>query len=629
MAITNNLFPSERKTNLPGGYMGKILRVNLTDGTLKDENLPEEPILRKLIGGQALANYILLNELPVDASAMGVESKVVMMTGPLTGTGLTPGGTKVTAVYLSPATKTTLGRGAASGFWSVALKGAGYDGIIIEGAARQPTYLCIEEGKTELRDASKVWGQDARASEDLLREEVRKTARVMTIGPAGENLVPGAMLINDYNHNAAHGGGAIFGAKKLKGIVVQGTERPRLHDKLKLIAAGERWRNTLQIRVPEQRKGVGYSGFLEALPNNNMQSTLIAGHNRGFEKNQVRLKPCFQCASLCPWDIEIGEGPYAGERGYFNAGSEWMDTFFNLGIKGNAVFHLAEKINNLGIECSHFAFGASVAFEAWQRGALKEDRTDGLRFEWGNVEVVEKLLEMCARREGRWGQLLAEGPYEVAEFIGGDAMKWVVHTKKGTPALHDWRPHIGQMLKELVASGGMKPQGQGTPVPPPDLKYREKWGPLDREKPDGWAWSQIVGEQIRQFCGLFGVCWFAQNFMKPDGLNCMVDALNATTGWELSMDQALLAGYRAMILQSVFASQRGWAPDLDWKDVGQRFLDPVPDGKYAGFTIAKWLPDLVYEYYRLSGRHETSGRPFKQTLSDLDLLELSDWAHPN
>jgi aldehyde:ferredoxin oxidoreductase len=112
------LFPITRSTPLPGGYMGKILRVNLTTGELRDENLPEERILKKFIGGQALGVYILLNELARDATPFGPENIVVMMTGPLTGNGFTPGGTKMTAVYLSPLTGNTLGRGATSGFWA-------------------------------------------------------------------------------------------------------------------------------------------------------------------------------------------------------------------------------------------------------------------------------------------------------------------------------------------------------------------------------------------------------------------------------------------------------------------------------------------------------------------------------
>ncbi len=622
-----DIFPRERKTLLPGGYMGKILRVNLTSGTTKDENLPEEPVLKKFIGGQALALYILLHELPLDAKPLGPESKMVLMTGPITGTGLTPGGTKVTAIFLSPLTGHTLGRGASSGFWGTYLKASGYDGVIVEGVAKRPTYLFINDGQVEFRDASKVWGKGTRETEDRLRDEVGiKDAKVLCTGPAGENLNSAAMLANDYNHSASHSGGALFGAKKLKAIVVSGTRRPPLHDKKKLIECGLRWRNTLAPYTPDKKRNVGHAEHLEALPNLNFRSTLIGAKDAwGFDKNRITLRPCFQCARMCPWDVELMEGAHPGVLGHFNAGSEWLDSFYNLGVKGNDVLYLAEKINDLGIECSHFSCGVGVAFEAWEKGLLGPDQTEGLRFEWGNVETIARLLDMAAHREGRWGNLLADGPTEVAEAIGGDAPQWVVHTKKGTPAMHDWRPHFGQMLRELVASGGMKPQGGGSVNPPPDLKFREKWGPLDRDDPHGWPWSQVVSEWHRQFTGLMGGCWFAVNVFKPDGLNSIVDSLNATTGWDFNLDQALEAGHRSAVLQSVFAVQRGWSVEEDWKNVGPRFLEPVPDGKYQGFTIAKWLPDMIHEYYSLSGRHPKTGRPFMDTLTKLGMEEFKEW----
>src|SRR5439155_8888723 len=119
---------------------------------------------------------------------------------------------------------------------------AGYDGLIFVGRAEQPTYLYLDNGRAELRDASRVWGEGARRTEDLLREEVgRKDARVACIGPAGENLVKAAMMVNDYNHFASHGAGALMGSKKLKAIVVRGAGRPPSHDKAALSDAGERW----------------------------------------------------------------------------------------------------------------------------------------------------------------------------------------------------------------------------------------------------------------------------------------------------------------------------------------------------------------------------------------------------
>ncbi|HYT54029.1 MAG TPA: aldehyde ferredoxin oxidoreductase N-terminal domain-containing protein [Verrucomicrobiae bacterium] len=624
-----SLFPTQRTTPLPGGYMGKILRVDLTGGTLRDEYLPEEPILKKFIGGQALALYILLKELPLNATPFGPENIVVIMTGPLTGNGFTPGGTKMTAVYLSPLTANTLGRGATSGYWGTYLKAAGYDGIILNGAAVKPVYLYIDEGEAELRDAAQFWGLGTRATEDRLRDTVgHQDAKVLCIGPAGENLNRAAMLANDYNHFAAHSGGAVLGSKKLKAIVVHGTKRPSHRDKAKLVDAGWRWRKLLeQHDVKKKKTKYGHGEAWGALNNLNWRSTeLSPAHIKGFDQNDVVLRPCFQCARLCPWDATIGEGRHKGTLLHFNAGGEWLDTFFNLGIKGNSALYLAERINDLGIECSHFSCGAGVAFEAWEKGLLGPEKTNGLKLEWGDVDAVEKLLDMAARREGWLGNLLAEGPKQLAEAIGGDAPKWAVHTKGGTPAMHEWRPMLGQMLRELVASGGMKPQGGGSTKPPPDLRHRENWGPLSADNPDGWAWSHVLSEQYRQFTGIFGGCWFAQMNQKPDGLNSIVDAFNAITGWNFTMDEALDAGHRSMILQSLFGTQRGWIADFDWQDVGPRFLEPIPDGKYKGFTIAKWLPDMIWEYYRLSGRHERTGRPFKDTLDKLGLEEFTEWS---
>lgn len=628
----DDLFPAVRRTRLPGGYMGRVLRVNLSSETFEDLNLPEEPLLRKLWGGQALALYFLLRELPAHARPLDPESMLVTMTGPLTGTGLTPGGTKACSVFLSPITGYTLGRAACSGFWAVALKSAGYDGLIITGLAKKPSYLYLDDGRAELRDAGAVWGKGTRETEDLLREETgHQDARVACIGPAGEHLVRAAMLVNDYNHNAAHGLGAVMGSKKLKAIVVRGTKRPPIHDKRRLLEGGIRWRKVLKpttYTVQERKESPSYGAMWGAITRNNWRNTVITDEARGFEKNRITPRPCFQCPRLCPWDVEIGEGPHRGAVGHFNAGSEWMDTFYNLGFKGNDVLYLTERINDLAIECGHFANGAGLAFEAWEKGLLKADRTGGLELTWGNMASTERLLEMCARREGWLGNLLAEGPKALAEALGGDASKWAVHTKGGSPAQHDWRPRIADMLDNLTSSGGMKSQGGGEhPEPPRDLRYRERWGPLDPTQPEGWARSHFLTEQIHQVIGIMGVCWFAQiAHDADDALRSMLDALNATTGWDVSLDEALDAGQRSIILQSVFGTQHGWRAEHDWTDVGPRFLEPVPDGRHKGFTVARWLPDLIREYYRLSGRHEISGRPALATLSRLGLEEFGEWA---
>ena len=204
----SNFFPAERKTRLPGGYMGKILRVDLGTGKLTDLNLPEEPLLRKYWGGQLMAEYILLHELPLKLDPYDAENVIVGMTGPVTATGLTPGGTKTCFVYLSPATRYTLGRGATSGYFGSSLKAAGYDGLIISGAAQQPTYLYIGEDKVELRDAGCVWGKGTRETEDLLRAEAGHPAVHHRLGAllhgralAGERQGRAAVLRDAAHHH--------------------------------------------------------------------------------------------------------------------------------------------------------------------------------------------------------------------------------------------------------------------------------------------------------------------------------------------------------------------------------------------------------------------------------------------
>jgi aldehyde:ferredoxin oxidoreductase len=611
------------------GYMGRFLRVDLTRGTVTPEDLPDAAILRRYVGGEALAAWFVLRELPRGAQALDPEAVVAMFSGPLTGTGFTPGGAKITAAFLSPMTGNSLGLSNTAGYWGVELKQAGYDGLIVSGASPRPVFLWITEREASLRDATHLWGKGTRDAEKELREEVgTPDARVAVIGPAGEHRVRSGMVLNDYGHSLAHGVGAIFGAKKLKAIVVHGTRRPRVHDRDAVIAAGDRWRAVVHKRTPAVKRGVGYGATWGAVNKLNWRSSVIEPEDtRGFDANRITMRPCFQCNVLAPWVAEIGEGAYKGELLQFNGGTEVLDAFYNLGVKGNDVLHLWGRINDVGIECAHFSCAAGVAFEAYEKGLLTRDQTGGLELTWGNIAAIDRLLDMAARREGWLGELLAQGPADLAEAIGGDAPKWAVHVKRGVPAMHDWRPLMGDMLRELTASGAMKPQGGGLAKPPPDLAYREQWGPLDPRSPEGWARSHLLTEQYRHFMGLAGACWHAQNPEKPDGLKSIVDSLNATTGWDFTLDESLEAGHRAILMRSLFDVQRGWKAEDDWTKVGPRFLEPVPDGKYQGFTIARHLPGLIQEYYELSGRHPASGRPFLATLERLGLEEFAAQSH--
>jgi aldehyde:ferredoxin oxidoreductase len=622
--IRHSLFPEQRRTVLPGGYMGKVLRINLSHGQIKEENLPEEEVLRKYPGGQALGQLVLMHELPQGVAPLSPENIMVFMTGPLTGTGKTPAGGGYVDTTLSNVTPYVVSA-FSSGYWGAYLKFSGYDGIILNGAADSPVYLWINNGKVEIRDASKLWGKDSHETEELVRREVGQPhASVVTIGPAGENGVRGAMLLNDANHSAAHGSGAVMGAKKVKAIAAYGTNRVPVRDGEALVDAGNRWREKLKpYSYPRDRHGPGYGHMLKGLINRNWQTTLHPTAARDFDENEYIPRPCYQCYRSCPYDVRITTGKHAGYVASPNGGSENLEgSSFALGVGGPDVHYLVDIIDRAGIDACQFGCSAGVVFEAYEKGLINTKETDGLELKWGDADVVEKLIWKMARREGPLGNLLAEGPKAVAEKLGGEAARLVVHVKGGAPAMHDWRPYASIMLGQIISSGGVKPQFNGAEINPiPDLGYPEKTNPQTME---GKARETFLGGVNKLFCGCAVICWFGVPFGRPGIMKDVADAMAATTGWQgFSMEETLVIGERAWQMEHLLHLQHGWTPQEDLKNIGPRFLEPVPDGPFQGFAFAKFLPDLVNDFYRQCGWDVETGKPTEATLKRLGMEEFA------
>ena len=188
--------------------MGKILRVNLTNKTIKEETLPED-VLRDWIGGRGLGVYLMLKEVDPKVDPLSPENKAIVLTGPLTGVPGVPSSGRWVSVTKSPLTN-TIHDSHCGGKFGPELKFAGFDAIIIEGASDEPVYLWIHDGKAEIRSAKHLWGLDVHATTDMIKEELAKEIgkdeaeqiKVACIGPAGENLVKMAAIISDYNRAA-------------------------------------------------------------------------------------------------------------------------------------------------------------------------------------------------------------------------------------------------------------------------------------------------------------------------------------------------------------------------------------------------------------------------------------------
>ncbi|MBW1902902.1 MAG: aldehyde ferredoxin oxidoreductase, partial [Deltaproteobacteria bacterium] len=219
------------------GYMGKILRVNLSSGKIKTEEIDPQ-IAQNFIGGAGFATKILYDEVPAKADPLGAKNKLIFMTGPVTGTRFPTSGRFVVGAK-SPLTG-IMTTATSSGFWGVELKKTGHDGIIFEGKSKKPVYLEILDDKVTLKDASKLWGKDSYETQKILKGQAKKKrARVACIGQAGEQMAPIACVMNDEGRAAGRGGvGAVMGSKNLKAIIALGKQKitPAADDFLKPMA---------------------------------------------------------------------------------------------------------------------------------------------------------------------------------------------------------------------------------------------------------------------------------------------------------------------------------------------------------------------------------------------------------
>ncbi len=205
------------------GYQGKILRVDLSAGTYRVEDL-DEALATKFVGGRGLATKIYADEVSPDVDPLSADNKLLVATGPLTGAPVPTGG-RYMVVTKSPLTG-TIACSNSGGYWGAELKFAGYDIIIVEGKAAKPVYISIEDDKIEIRAASHVWGKVVSEATDALKADAPDKARVLMIGPAGEKLSNIAAVMNDYSRAAGRSGvGAVMGSKNLKAIVVRGTKK--------------------------------------------------------------------------------------------------------------------------------------------------------------------------------------------------------------------------------------------------------------------------------------------------------------------------------------------------------------------------------------------------------------------
>lgn len=594
------------------GYQGKILRVNLTAGTCTTEALPLEKA-KKFIGGRGLGTQLFMEEVSPTIEPFDEANKLIVATGPLTGTP-TPTGGRYMVVTKSPLTG-TIASSNSGGYWGAELKFAGYDVIIVEGKAKEPVYLMIEDDKVEIRSAAHVWGKVVSETTEMLQKEIPEKSRVMTIGPAGEKLSYMAAIMNEVDRAAGRSGvGAVMGSKNLKAITVRGTQKVTVADEeglkevVKSCTSKIRENGVTGQGLPTYGTAVLVNIINEngVFPTNNFQTSQFAeaeeiSGETLTEKYLVRKDPCYRCPIACGRyckvdDIE-GGGPeyetiwaFGGDCGVSDMGSV---------IKANY------WCNEMGLDTISTGATIAAAMELVQKGIVSPSELGGVPLEFGNNDAVVTWTKMIGRREG-FGDKMADGSYRLTEAYGVPELSMSVK-KQELPA-YDPRGIQGQGLQYATSNrGGCHVRGYM--ISPEILGLPEK---LDRFTLEGKAaWVKIF-QDLTAFIDASGLCLFTSFAM---GAQDYADMISAVIGEKMSAEDVLQSGERIWNIERLFNLAAGITPAQD--TLPKRLLeDEIVDGPSKG-SITQ-LSKLLPEYYNLRG-WGTDGIPTAERKSQLGL----------
>jgi aldehyde:ferredoxin oxidoreductase len=613
-------------------WAGKILYVDLSTKKIWQDEFPVE-LGRKFLGGRGVSAWLLWNiirEPGIDP--FSPQNSLIFGNGTLLGTSA-PSSGRTTITCKSPATgfylKTNMG-----GQWGAELKFAGYDHLVILGEAAEPVYLLIQDDSVAIKDASSLWGLDVRkTTERLKKEHADSELKVAAIGPAGENLVLFAAVMNSVYHAAGRGGaGAVMGSKKLKAIAVRGSGELRIKEPQKFHEAALKARKAFYDDPFGLKYYMWGTGGFVAHDSGIRGSTLIAPNYMLRVRHYKRRQGCFGCSMSCHRYIELDSGPYAGT---YTCGPEY-ETTESLGRDcGNIDFVTLVKANDLanvlGMDTISAGKAIAWAMESYQRGLLAEYGRD-IKLEFGNDETVLELLEMMAYRKGKLGDLLADGVKKAAKKIGGGSERWAMQQK----GLEDHGGTILQNRGSYVLGCAVNPRGpdhlSSQPLPSfgGQVHHRKKmeeitgtrWPhPLDEQNipiVTRWHEDMFTSLECLGFCIFSGISALAVTFQN------MAEMFSLATGITISDEELRLAARRVWNLEKCFNVQQAISREDDYPPwyYGKEIDDELTATAQYRESRAYW--DRVLDhYYQLHEWDIKTGWPYKKTLCQLDLAEVA------
>lgn len=618
-------------------FVGRLLRVDLSEGRVEQSDLPD-PLVRRFLGGRGLNAWLLARHIGPEVHPLGPENVLVLSCGLLTGTEA-PASSRLHIGARSPLTG-LLGSSNVGGHFGAALRAAGFQAAVVRGRTEHPVLLRIDEQGAELVDAGDIWRMDTRAAAERLKERFGEDSRFLVIGPGGENRVRYACIMTGTRHAAGRTGmGAVMGSKNIKAIVVSAPEgRPKADPRARQVVRAylERVRSAPRYETYARYSNsafVEWADEMGMLATRNYQRVRFDGASRIDGKRLIeyvtRPRSCYRCPVHCKAEIYIRQGRYAGTRGE----RPDIEPIVNLGAKcglddPEALLYLYNLAGDLGIDAISTAGVLAFAMELFERGILTEEDTDGIRLTWGDAEAMEVMMRRIARREG-FGAVLAEGVREAARLIGRGAQAYALHAKGMELTAYDPRGALGSALGYAVSTRG----GDWTSVYAlPELRWDpeegQKWfgtdKAVDRLSPEGKGPMVKRTMVVSAVLDSVGMCKVPVLSVVGDfGLQNEADLVAAITGWEIDAQELALVGERILNLERLLALRLGAGPeddDLPDRFTEERVTDPGPT---QGMTVD--MRRLVADFYEAMG-WDATGRP---TLEKLRELGLEDFAEQN
>ena len=607
------------------GYFNRFLSIDLSAGLVETVSLPPE-LLSDYLGGSALGARLFADSPGPRVPPLAPESPLYIMAGPMVGT-TWPGSSRFAVCGRSPLTG-IWGESTSGGAFGAQLKRAGFDGVWLTGQADRPVYIHIEDTRAAIEDAAGLWGKDAYDTIDALKEKYQGQGRVrvMAIGPAGENLVKYASIVNDKAHHFGRTGlGASLGAKKVKALVVRGSGRVPLADE-------EAYKQARAQALADIKESMICGSFHDLGTNAAMDLGMMTGDvpiknwalgeaeevltglgGPAMDETIIRGRAyCFACPIGCKPVVEVTtpglEVPKGPGPEYETCGS-----FGSMIMNGN--LEAVAKVNSL---CNRFGLdtitaGGTVAFimEAFEKGRLTGNDADGLDMTWGNMDAVLALIEKIAARQG-FGDRAAQGSAALARELGPEADDYLVAVKKLELPMHDPRAFHGQGLAYMMSNrGGCHLQHsdqaleQGM-VSWPELGLEEDY---EAQASEGKARLVMISENIGQTANALCVCHFVH---WAQGNENLLAGFNAVTGQGLSLDELAEKGRRAWVLKRALNNLMGITAEDD--RLPRRVLTALTEGGAEDSVPDESL--MKREYYEIRGL-DPQGRPTAELLGPL------------